>query len=73
VRENPDFSNGYKPLIAALGHLGRREEAAPYVQKLLEIEPHFNVSKFAQTYPFAHQQDRERYARGLELAGVPKG
>jgi DNA-binding SARP family transcriptional activator/Tfp pilus assembly protein PilF len=73
VRENPDFSNGYKPLIAALGHLGLREEAEPYVQKLLQIEPHFTVSKFAQNYPFAQQEDRERYARGLELAGVPKG
>jgi tetratricopeptide (TPR) repeat protein len=25
---NPGFTNSYKPLIAALGHLGRREEAA---------------------------------------------
>jgi DNA-binding SARP family transcriptional activator/Flp pilus assembly protein TadD len=73
VRENPDFSNGYKPLIAALGHLGRREEAVPYVRKLLQLEPCFTVSKFAQNYPFARQEDRDNYARGLELAGVPKG
>lgn len=73
VRENPDFSNGYKPLIAALGHLGRRDEAAPYVQKLLALEPHFTIEHFIRTYPLARQEDRENYARGLELAGVPKG
>jgi DNA-binding SARP family transcriptional activator/TolB-like protein/Tfp pilus assembly protein PilF len=73
VRENPDFSNGYKPLIAALGHLGQREEAAPYVQKLLQLEPHFTVARFIGSYPLARQEDRENYARGLELAGVPKG
>ncbi len=73
VRENPDFSNGYKPLLAALGHLGRRDEAAPYVQKLLALEPHFTIEHFIRTYPLARQEDRENYARGLELAGVPKG
>jgi tetratricopeptide (TPR) repeat protein len=73
VRENPDFSNGYKPLIAALGHLGRREEAAPYVQKLLQLEPNFTIAQFIRTYPLARQEDRENYARGLELAGAPKG
>jgi DNA-binding SARP family transcriptional activator/Tfp pilus assembly protein PilF len=73
VRENPDFSNGYKPLIAALGHLGRREEAAPYLQKLLQLEPNFTIAQFTRTYPLARQEDRENYARGLELAGVPKG
>ncbi|MCA3415370.1 MAG: hypothetical protein INF84_12300 [Roseomonas sp.] len=73
VRAYPDFSNGYKPLIAALGHLGRREEAAPYVQKLLQLEPHFTIAQFTRTYPLARQEDRDNYARGLELAGVPKG
>ena len=29
VKSVPDFINGYKPLIASLGHLRRREEAAP--------------------------------------------
>ncbi|MCA3404914.1 MAG: hypothetical protein INF76_15220 [Roseomonas sp.] len=73
VRACPDFSNGYKHLLAALGHLGRREEAAPYLQKLLQLEPHFTIAHFSRTYPLARQEDRENYARGLELAGVPKG
>jgi DNA-binding SARP family transcriptional activator len=73
VRENPDFSNGYKPLLAALGHLGKTQEAQPYLQKLLALEPHFTVAQFLRTYPLARQEDRERYQRGLELAGVPPG
>src|SRR6202007_739552 len=31
----PEFVNAYKPLVAALGHLDRREEAKPYVEALL--------------------------------------
>ena len=73
TRACPNFSNGYKPLIAALGHLGRREEAAPYVEKLLQLEPNFTIARFIGSYPLARQEDRENYARGLELAGVPKG
>ncbi len=73
VRACPDFSNSYKHLLAALGYLGRREEAAPYLQKLLQLEPNFTIARFIGSYPLARQEDRENYARGLELAGVPKG
>lgn len=72
VKENPLFSNGYKPLIAALGHLGRPHEAAPYIEKLLALEPSFTVEKFGKVYPFQRSCDRERYMRGLVLAGVPE-
>jgi DNA-binding SARP family transcriptional activator/Tfp pilus assembly protein PilF len=72
VKNNPQFSNGYKPLIAALGHLGRRDEAQPHVDKLLSLEPNFTVERFGQTYPFKHASDRERYMMGLRLAGAPE-
>jgi TolB-like protein len=72
VKANPDYSAGYKPLIGALGHLGRAEEAKPYIAKLLSLEPHFTVEHFAKTYPFKKPEDRRRYARGLRLAGVPE-
>jgi TolB-like protein/Tfp pilus assembly protein PilF len=72
VRGNPDFVAGYKPLIASLGHLGRRDEAKPYVNKLLTLEPTFTVEHFGKIYPFKKEQDRKRYMRGLRLAGVPE-
>jgi DNA-binding SARP family transcriptional activator len=73
AKANPDFINGYKPLIAALGHLGRHEEAAPYIEKLLSLEPGFTVASFGRVYPFRNPADRERYMQGLALAGVPAG
>jgi DNA-binding SARP family transcriptional activator/Tfp pilus assembly protein PilF len=72
AKTRPEFVNGYKPLIAALGHLGRRDEAASYVAKLLSLEPNFTVQRFGQVYPFRHAKDREHYMKGLSLAGVPE-
>lgn len=66
----PRFVNAYKPLIAALGHLGRREEAKPYLDKLLTLEPGFTVERFGEVYPIKKAADRRRYVDGLRLAGV---
>jgi tetratricopeptide (TPR) repeat protein len=71
VETFPGFVNGYKPLVAALGHLGRSEEARPYLDKLLTLEPDFTVEKFAGVYPIKKAADRKRYMEGLRLAGVP--
>jgi DNA-binding SARP family transcriptional activator/tetratricopeptide (TPR) repeat protein len=73
AKANPDFVNGYKPLIAALGHLGRPEEASPYIAKLLRLEPGFTVASFGSVYPFRKPFDRDHYMQGLLLAGVPSG
>ena len=72
TKARPEFVNGYKPLIAALGHLGRKDEAKLYVDKLLSLEPGFTVDRFGQVYPFKHESDREHYMMGLRLAGVPE-
>jgi tetratricopeptide (TPR) repeat protein len=72
VKISPGFVNAYKPLIAALGHLGRVEEARPYVNKLLALEPNFSVERFAKVYPIKYDSDREHYMKGLRLAGVPE-
>jgi TolB-like protein/Tfp pilus assembly protein PilF len=72
VKMSPTFVNGYKPLIASLGHLGRGEEAKPYVDKLLALEPNFTVERFGLVYPIKYDCDREHYMKGLRLAGVPE-
>jgi DNA-binding SARP family transcriptional activator/TolB-like protein len=72
VKANPEFINGYKPLIASLGHLRRREEAAPYIEKLVSLEPDFTIDKFKKVYPFKLPQDRDNYCQGLRLAGIRK-
>jgi len=70
VKANPDFVNGYKPLIASLGHLGWGDEAQLYVRKLLSLEHNFTIERFGQTYPIKKTGDRERYMAGLRLAGI---
>jgi DNA-binding SARP family transcriptional activator/TolB-like protein len=72
VDDHPAFSNAYKPLIAALGYLGLSAEAKRYVDRLLDLEPHFTVAYFAKVYPFARDVDRQHYLEGLRLAGVPE-
>jgi tetratricopeptide (TPR) repeat protein len=72
VEANPNYTAGYKPLIASLGHLGQRDEAQAYVRKLLSLEPNFTVERFGQVYSFKKASDRERYLEGLRLAGVPE-
>jgi tetratricopeptide (TPR) repeat protein len=72
VEAFPEFVNGYKPLVAALGHLGRREEAKPYVDKLLSLEPDFTAEKFREVYPIKKPSDCKRYMEGLRLAGIPE-
>jgi DNA-binding SARP family transcriptional activator/TolB-like protein len=73
AKANPQFINGYKPLIASLGHLNELEEARSYLNKVLELEPKFTIRQFGQAYPFKNEVDRDRYCDGLRLAGVPEG
>ncbi len=68
---NPSFCRSYKVYLAALGHLGLAAEAAHVLRRLLTIQPAFTVQQICWT-PMQRQQDREHYAEGLRLAGVPE-
>ena len=72
VRANPEFVNGYKALIASLGHLGRIDEATHYRALLAQCEPGFSIERFVKSYSFQQDAPRQRYAEGLRLAGVPE-
>lgn len=65
VRENADFSNGYKHLLVALGHLNKPAEFEHYLELLTKIEPDFNAEKWLASYPFARESDRKFYHDGL--------
>jgi len=67
---NPAFSAGYKPYLAALGHLRRDQEAAMIRHRLLAIEPDFTIERFLASTPMERKADRLHYAEGLRLAGV---
>ena len=67
---NPSFSGGYKPYLAALGHLGNKREARQVLDRLLLIEPDFTIERFMASTPLEAPQDRAHYAEGLRLAGA---
>ena len=67
---NPAFSAACKPYLAALGHLGRLDEAALVRAQLLSIEPEFRSSAFLASIPFERPEDRQHYSAGLRLAGL---
>ena len=69
---NPSFSAAWKPYVAALGHVGRLQEAATASRRLLAIEPDFTIERFMASAPFERDADRELYAAGLRLAGIPE-
>ena len=69
---NPSFSASYKPYLSALGHLQRYQEAAAVYRRLQAIEPDFTVERFIATTPLERDSDRQHYAEGLRLAGVPE-
>lgn len=72
IEINPSFSAAYKPYLAALGHLGREQEAANVRRRLMHLEPDFNVTRFQDTTPLEREADRIHYAEGLRRAGVPE-
>ncbi|MDE2006241.1 MAG: hypothetical protein KGI51_06730 [Rhodospirillales bacterium] len=72
VGMNPAFSAAYKPYLAALGYLGRAQEAAVVRKRLLAIEPDFSVERFLDTTPMRQESDRAHFAEGLRRAGVPE-
>ncbi len=70
---NPSFTGSYKPYLSALGHMRHGQEAATVRRRLLTIEPDFTVSRFLATTALERKSDRDHYAEGLRLAGVPEG
>lgn len=70
---NPGFSGSAKPYLASLGHLGQVTEAAVVRRRLLAIDPGFTIKRFFATTLLEREPDRQHYAHGLRLAGVPEG
>ena len=70
IEDTPTFTNGYKPLISCLGHLGRIDEAQEYLRELMNLDPSFSIKRVEDTYPFRRDSDKQDYIEGLRLAGL---
>jgi len=69
---NSSFTSSHKLYLVALGHTGRSREAAVVRERLLVLEPEFTVQQFLASTPLVREVDRELFAEGLRLAGVPE-
>ena len=58
-------------LAAALGHLGRVDEAREVWRELMEINPNYSFDAHVGRLPFRNPADVDRIRQGLTAAGLP--
>jgi len=69
----PSFQwSRYAILIAALGQLGRQDEARRYVAEVTRLRPTFSIAFVRTMHPFSRDMGIDRYYDGLRKAGVPE-
>lgn len=69
----PSFQwSRYAILIAALGQLGRVDEAQRYLAEVTRKRPNFSVAFVRTMHPFSRDMGIDRYYEGLRKAGVPE-
>lgn len=66
----PRFTAALRAQIAALGHLGRIEEARPLIRSLLALDPRFTLARFRRAIPYQRREHLDHFVRGLKLAGL---
>jgi len=66
---NPNFTPAYRPLAAALAHLGRIDEARAVAQRMLDLMPHFSVE--TEKRIFRESGKLPLILSGLRKAGLP--
>jgi TolB-like protein/Flp pilus assembly protein TadD len=69
----PSFQwSRYAALIAALGQLGRKDEAQYYLAEVTRRRSSFSVEFVRTMHPFSRDMGADRYYEGLRKAGVPE-
>jgi DNA-binding SARP family transcriptional activator len=64
------FTFPYKAWLCALGHLGRRKEAAEVLGHLMALETDFSLEKARERAPLQKPSDLAHYIEGLRRAGL---
>ena len=68
---NPFYSASLQTYLSALGHAGQMSEVAEVRQRLLSIEPNFNLGTALHRNPYEDSEAMDHYVAGLSLAGIP--
>jgi tetratricopeptide (TPR) repeat protein len=71
VALNPTLSSTFKVLLAALGHLGAREEAEQVRARLYRLEPGYSLTQARARSTFLREADNALFLEGLRRAGLP--
>jgi adenylate cyclase len=69
IRSNPDFPLTYRWLAAALGQIGRTEEAKGALEKAIAIAPASFEMYVRQRVPWMRPEDHAHMLEGLRKAG----
>jgi adenylate cyclase len=69
IRSYPNFPNYYRWLAAALGQIGRIEEAKEVLQKAMDIVPASFQSSVRDRVPWMRPEDHAHMLEGLRKAG----
>ena len=71
LARNPNHVSALNVYLAILGHMGRKAEAAHYLEGLRAIDPEASIGRVVGRVPL-QAQDRAYYREGLRRAGVPE-
>jgi len=66
----PNFVAPHRHLAACYAQLGIKDMADREVAKIVELEPHFSITKMARTFAYRDPADLEHYCDGLRKAGL---
>ena len=69
IRSYPDFANPYRWLAAALGQLGRIEEAKEALEKAIALSPALWERNVRNRVPWVRPEDHAHMLEGLRKAG----
>jgi hypothetical protein len=72
VEGNPNYMVTYRPLIAALAHADRVEEAHARLARLLELVPGITIRTLAEQTVFQRSGKLDYLFAGLRKAGFPE-
>ncbi len=72
AHDSPEYVLAHRLKVAALGLLGRLDEARVAARRLLELTPQFTVSRYRSVAPYKDAEWRRRICEIFLAAGVPK-
>jgi adenylate cyclase len=72
IRSSPDYPNPYRWLAAALGQLGRIEEAKQALEKAIATAPGSFRMYVRERAPWRRPEDHAHMLEGLRKAGLPE-